>query len=142
MIGYLNADALIDAAFRIAVRDQGVALADIPPAVLAQARSEARAEAFGTGTLIQSVIAPVLLLIFVIVMRTGRNWARIVVSVLSGLGLLAGIFVLFMIASLFVEAGPVWVALLVMIVVQLLLYVVANVFMYRPDANRWFAGTA
>lgn len=76
-------------------------------------------------------------LLFTFKMRQGRNWARIVLTIVSA------IYVLFWLISLggigqMVSAGIVGLVSVVLGVVQLLLIVGALYFMFRPAANQYF----
>jgi len=65
-------------------------------------------------------------LVFVFLMRGGRNWARIVLAVLGGLGVLLGLI------GLAIGGGSITGLL------QLLLLIGAIVTMFLPPANAWF----
>ncbi|MET1075116.1 MAG: hypothetical protein ABWY11_20890 [Umezawaea sp.] len=80
----------------------------------------------GAGLL---VVVYGLWLMFVLFMRSGKNWARIVLAVLSGLWLIT---TLIGIAS----AGGIGI---VLDVIQIALVVAAVYFMFRPSANAYFA---
>lgn len=67
-------------------------------------------------------------LVFVFLMRGGRNWARIVLAVFGGLGVLFGLFSL----AVNPAAGSITGLL------QLLLLIGAIVAMFLPAANAWF----
>jgi hypothetical protein len=67
-------------------------------------------------------------LMFVLFMRSGKNWARIVLAVLSGLWL---------VSTLFGLAGSNAIGL-VLDLVQVALVVAAVYFMFRPAANAYF----
>jgi hypothetical protein len=66
--------------------------------------------------------------IFVFLMRVGRNWARIVLAVLGGLGVLGLLIGLPGATGVRLIAGS----------LQLLLLIGAIVTMFRPAANAWF----
>lgn len=68
------------------------------------------------------------LIVFVYLIRGGRNWARIVLAVIGGLGLLFGLLGL---------AGASGLSVLLALI-QLLLLTGAIVTMFRPAANAWF----
>jgi hypothetical protein len=70
-----------------------------------------------------------LFVLFAYKMRAGRNWARIVLTVLGGLSI---VFTLIGISS---TDG----LTLVVRLIQAVLTLVAIYFMFRPDANRYFA---
>lgn len=61
-------------------------------------------------------------------MRKGRNWARIVLAVIGGLGVLSGFY------SLTTESG----GQLALTVVSLIVVIGAIVTMFLPGANPWF----
>ncbi|MBW0009328.1 MAG: hypothetical protein JO063_04270, partial [Pseudonocardiales bacterium] len=65
-------------------------------------------------------------LVFVFLMRGGRNWARIVLAVLGGLGVLLGLI------GLAIGGGSITGPL------PLLLLIGAIVTMFLPPANAWF----
>jgi hypothetical protein len=75
------------------------------------------------------VIVYGLWLMFVLFMRSGKNWARIVLAVLSGLWL---------VTTLFGIAAATGVGI-VLDLVQVALVVGAVYFMFRPAANAFFA---
>ena len=68
-------------------------------------------------------------LFFILKMRAGRNWARIVLTVLGAISVLGALFVL---------GQPQPAATLVTSVLSLLLVVGAIVMMYHKGANPWF----
>lgn len=67
-------------------------------------------------------------LFFAFKMRSGRNWARIVLTVLGVLGVLAG---LYSIATAFTIGS-------VLNIISIVVVVAAIVFMYKPAANAYF----
>ncbi|WP_229053625.1 hypothetical protein [Aeromicrobium sp. Leaf350] len=75
--------------------------------------------AFGVGIAI----------LFIYFLNKGANWARIVYSVLTGLGILFGIYGLF---------GSQPVALLLLGIVSLVVSVAVLVFLWRPDSNAFY----
>ncbi len=89
-------------------------------------------ESFMTGAFVVAAVIGLLFfvaeLVFVFLMRGGRNWARIVLAVLGGL------FVLFGLIGLAVSPGAGSVTGLL----QLLLLIGAIVTMFLPAANAWF----
>ncbi|MDQ3887276.1 MAG: hypothetical protein M3308_09805, partial [Actinomycetota bacterium] len=70
-----------------------------------------------------------LTLLFIFKMRAGRNWARIVLTVLGALSVLSALFRLG-------QPQPAW--SLVTSVLSMLLVVGAIVMMYAKAANPWF----
>ncbi len=89
-------------------------------------------ESAATVGLIVGIVIGLLILaaelVFVFLMRGGRNWARIVLAVLGGLGVLFGLVGLAGITGS-MGAGS---------LVQLLLLIGAIVTMFLPAANAWF----
>lgn len=89
-------------------------------------------ESITTGALVVGAVIGLLLviaqIIFVFLMRGGRNWARIVLAVLGGLAVLA---------ALIGVAGTTG-AMGAGSLLQLLLQVGAIVTMFLPAANAWF----
>jgi len=89
-------------------------------------------ESVTTGALVAGIVIGLLIvvaeLVFVFLMRGGRNWARIVLAVLGGLGVLFGLIGL---------AGATG-SMLAIAVPQLLLLIGAIVAMFLPAANAWF----
>lgn len=84
--------------------------------------------AFGLGLLLLFLAVQI---IFVFLMRGGRNWARIVMAVLGGLFLLFGLVGLLL--------GPTsGSGFSVLGLLQVLLVTGAIVMMFRPAANLWF----
>lgn len=106
--------------------------ADAINQVLAQnpAADQSTIESAMTNGLVVGVVLALLVMVaevvFVFLMRGGRNWARIVLAVLGGLGVVFGLIVLA------TGAGSV-IGLL-----QLLLLIGAIVTMFLPAANAWF----
>ncbi|MDQ4104488.1 MAG: hypothetical protein M3186_12535 [Actinomycetota bacterium] len=89
-------------------------------------------ESVATGALVTGAVIGLLLVvaqvIFVFLMRGGRNWARIVLAVLGGLVVLFGL-VGFAGTTGAMSAGS---------LLQLLLLIGAIVTMFLPAANAWF----
>lgn len=75
--------------------------------------------------LIFNLVFAALILVFAWIMRAGRNWARITLTVLGGISL---ILILLGIGSLNIVS-----------IIQLVLTVVAIYLMFRRDANEFFA---
>ncbi|MGH3829001.1 MAG: hypothetical protein ACRDRS_00900 [Pseudonocardiaceae bacterium] len=102
--------------------------------VLAQnpAADQSTIESAATTALIVGVVLGLLVvfaeIVFVFLMRGGRYWARIVLAVLGGLGVLFGLL------GLAVNPGAESVTGLL----QLLLLIGALVTMFLPAANAWF----
>lgn len=80
------------------------------------------------GGIVIGLLFVVAQLVFVFLMRGGRNWARIVLAVLGGLSVLLGLI------GLAGAAGSTGASSLL----QLLLLVGAIVTMFLPAANAWF----
>ncbi|MGH3824368.1 MAG: hypothetical protein ACRDRA_16290 [Pseudonocardiaceae bacterium] len=83
--------------------------------------------AFSVG-LVLGLLFLAVQIVFVFLMRGGRNWARIVMAVLGGLSLLFGLI------GLLSFSGP----MLVTGLLQFLLLIGAIVTMFLPAANAWF----
>jgi uncharacterized membrane protein len=75
------------------------------------------------------IIIAGLFLLFAYKMRAGRNWARITLTVLGALSILFTIL----------GVGNSGVASLIVSLIQAALILIAVYFMYRPDANQYFA---
>lgn len=85
------------------------------------------------GLIVGLVVALVIIglqVFFVFKMRAGRNWARIVLTVLAGLSLLSGLFGL---------TGGITAGSLISLV-SLAVLIAATYYMFRPAANAYFAG--
>jgi hypothetical protein len=102
------------------------ALAEDPS--LDRALIERVATGFFVGVLVTILVFIIAAFIFALLMRGGRNWARIVLAVLGGLAVLLGLL------GLVGSAGPA----LGMGVLQLLLLVGAIGTMFGSAANAWF----
>lgn len=93
---------------------------------------EAQLESITTTALIIAVIIGVLFsalqVLFAYFMRKGRNWARIVLAVFGGLGVLSGLY------SLATESG----GQLALSMISLLVVIGAIVTMFLAAANPWF----
>lgn len=97
-------------------------------AVLDPAAAE---QAANIGVIVGVVVALLLVvaqLALALLMRRGRNWARIVLAVLAALT------VLLLPLSVPTSTGPI----LAVTVIQTLLVLVATVYMFLPRANPWF----
>ncbi len=79
-----------------------------------------------------ALIFAALYLLFAFKMRQGRNWARITLTVLGGIGVLMGVL------GLLFSTGALGVLGLLLSIVQLVLIVAAIYFMFRPAANAYF----
>jgi hypothetical protein len=75
----------------------------------------------------------------VVFMRKGRSWARVVLTIVGVLGILANAASLFG-AGLLLTAGALGVVIVIAAAVQILLALGAIVFMYRGAAKPYFAG--
>ncbi len=102
----------------------------------------------GVVFLIISLILYAVVLFICIQMRAGRQWARITMAVLAGLGLLSGVVSFFSsLAVLGLAAGllgsyvsPVYTILsLVIGIAQIALLVIALVLMFRPTVKSYFS---
>ncbi len=90
---------------------------------------ESTFDAVLVGGLVFGLIVAALVLFFVFKMRAGRNWARIVLTVLGAINVLGGLFGL---------GQPQPALTLVTSVLSMLLIVGAIVMMYVKGADRWF----
>lgn len=110
-----------------------LSLDDIVDAVGTDLTSEER-DAARTAAIVGAIVALVIFggvwTVLAIFLRKGANWARIVLTVLSALGLLLGLLTL----------GNLPAVLLVIRLVQLALYVALIVFMWRPESSQYIAG--
>ncbi|MDV6011282.1 hypothetical protein [Haloechinothrix sp. LS1_15] len=98
---------------------------------------EGAAGAGETAGLILTLVLAAIFAVFAYLMRGGANWARIVLTVLGGLGLLFGLFGLITLQVYF-AIGFLGSLIGVMSLAQLAVTIVAIVFMYRTDANDYF----
>lgn len=89
--------------------------------------ARAMAIVFGVAALVIGVGIAILLLVFI---KKGANWARITFTVLTGLGLLLGLFNL-------TQGQPA--ILMILAVVYMALGVGALWFLWQKDSNAWFA---
>ncbi len=81
------------------------------------------------GAIVALVVGVALAALFAYFIAKGANWARIVYTVLLGLGILLNLFGLF---------GSQPAILLIITVLSLLLSVAIVFFLYRPDSNSYF----
>lgn len=111
--------------------------AELPPELSGE---EARA-ALAIGFIVFIVFTLVLLalsLLFVFKMRAGRNWARIVLTVLGGISLLFGLIGIGDTFALF-GLGVVGAIAALLSLAQLVIIAAAIYFMFRPAASAYFA---
>jgi heme A synthase len=125
ILTFVNLPAAMDAA----IAKQG----DVPGLSAEQLRSATQIGAIVGG--IVALVFVVLYILFIIKMRAGRNWARIVLTVLSALSVISTVFG---IGTVFSEGG-LGVVSGILTLVQLVLIVVAVYFMFRPASNAYFA---
>ncbi len=102
------------------------ALAEDPS--LDQALVQRMAKGFFVGVLVMFLVFVVATVVFALLMRGGRNWARIVLAVLGGLALLLSLFGLVGSAGSALGTG----------LLQLLLLIGAIATMFGSAANAWF----
>ncbi|WP_300011371.1 hypothetical protein [Pseudonocardia sp.] len=136
VVSFLTRDAQIDAGIRIALEGSGFTEADLPAGTIESIR--AAGEAQSNLSLVISIVILAVLAAAVVWMRKGRNWARIVLTVVGVLALLAGVFLLLG-AGLLLAVGGLGVVSVLLAAVQVALAIAAMVFMYRPDAKAFFA---
>jgi len=90
---------------------------------------ESAANAARTFAVIGGLLFTALYLLFVFMMRAGKNWARITLAVLGLIGIIGTL----------VQLRSVGVVTMLFGFVQLILILGAAYFMFRPDANEYFA---
>ncbi|WP_083886657.1 hypothetical protein [Actinoalloteichus spitiensis] len=133
VLGILAATAVfltIDTAVARQVAASGVS-AELGETVIGFARSTVLVAAT-----ISALLAG-LMILFVFMMRAGRNWARIVLTVLGALSVLGTLSDLGSLAANFEIGGP-GILLGILAVAQPLLIVGGVVMMYLADSNRYF----
>ncbi|GAA2569853.1 hypothetical protein [Pseudonocardia hydrocarbonoxydans] len=138
LVSFLGRDAFVEAGIQEGLRLAGATEADLPPGALDQAREQAAGSAL--GSLIVSLVIVAAVAAVIVQMRNGRNWARIVLTVLGVLGVLAGAVALIGL-SLLLGAGVLGLVVVLASAVQIILAVAAIVMMYRPAAKAYFART-
>ena len=92
------------------------------------------------GLVVAAVIGLVfvaLFLLFTFKMRAGRNWARILLTILGGLSILSSLIGIGGLGQMF-AAGPLGILSAVLSIVQLVVIAAAIVFMFRPAAGPYF----
>ncbi|CCH35297.1 proline-rich domain-containing protein [Actinosynnema sp. NPDC047251] len=89
------------------------------------------------GTAIFSIILFAVWVLIVFQMRNGANWARIVLAVLGGIGVISGLVGLAGFGLLF-SIGFFGVIQALLSLVSLAVTVGALIFMFKPDANHYF----
>lgn len=128
VIGFLSLESVINST----LERSGVDASSLPPGTLDAARA---------GALVGVSIGLVLLALVVgavFQMRKGRNWARIVLTILGGLSALSLILGFFSLGTT-LSLGALGVVSVLLSVVQFVLLVAAIVFMYRGAAQPYFA---
>jgi hypothetical protein len=117
--------------------------------ITAQAIADATARSLGVdpalvagsgpsyGGIIFQLLLSVLWIVVVLQMRKGANWARIVLTVLGGLGILFGLMGLAALGILF-AVGVFGAIQAVLGLVALVVEIAAIVFMFKSDSNRYF----
>jgi hypothetical protein len=93
----------------------------------------------GIGSVIFQVILVAVWLFFVWQMRTGQNWARIVLTVLGAINLLIGVIALFALGVLF-SIGGLGVLEFLFSLASLATIAAAIVYQFKADANPYFVG--
>lgn len=92
----------------------------------------------GYGSTIFSLVIFALIIACIFTMRSGANWARIVLTVLGVLSVLGALGSIAIGVSPF-SIGGLGIVQGLLQIVQVLLIIAAMVFMFRPDANQYFA---
>jgi hypothetical protein len=136
VVSFLTRDAQIAAGIRIGLEGSGFTEADLPAGTIEGIRAAGAAQS--NIALVISIVILAVLAAAVVSMRKGRNWARIVLTVVGVLALLAGVFLLLG-AGLLLAVGGLGVVSVLLAAVQVGLAIAAMVFMYRPDAKAFFA---
>ena len=136
VVSFLTRDALFDAGVQIGLEGTGFTEADLPAGALDEARAQGAAQA--NISLVFNVIVLGLIGAAVVAMRKGRNWARIVLTVVGVLALLGALFLLLG-AGLLLAVGGLGIVAVLIGAVSIGLAIAAMVFMYRPDAKVYFA---
>ncbi|MBB5954726.1 hypothetical protein FHS29_001296 [Saccharothrix tamanrassetensis] len=91
----------------------------------------------GYGGAIFSLILSAVWILIVFQMRNGANWARIVLAVLGGIGVIGGLVGLLSFGVLF-SIGFFGVIQALLSLVSLAVTIGALIFMFKPDANHYF----
>ncbi|MEV4317484.1 hypothetical protein [Actinocrispum sp. NPDC049592] len=95
-----------------------------------------------SGTVIFQIIIALGLVVLAVMMRNGAEWARIVLAVLDGLGVLFGLIALFGIGLVFTVTGGFGAVLLIFLLVQLAAQGATLFFLFQPDSNAYFKSAA
>ena len=131
VITFLSIDALITAGVEAA----GLGTGDLPAGVLEGARAGA------IGGVVVGLVLLALVAAAVFAMRNGRNWARILLTVLGVLSLLSGVYSLVS-AGQMLSLGVLGIVSVVLTAIQVVLIAAAIWFMFRPAAAAYFARSA
>ncbi|WP_232666677.1 hypothetical protein [Pseudonocardia sp. TRM90224] len=113
-----------------------LASAGLTPEQVEQAETFVRISQIIGSVIIMCVVA--FLVVAAFLMRAGQNWARILLTIVSGLAALLITVGLVLLPGLRSVAGTFDLIFLVMIVGQVVAYVVAIFLMFRPAANAFF----
>ncbi|WP_367134601.1 hypothetical protein [Saccharothrix sp. HUAS TT1] len=89
------------------------------------------------GSLIFSLVLSVVWILVVMQMRKGANWARILLTVLGALSVIAGLLGLLALGVMF-SIGFLGAIQALLGLVQLAITIAAIVFMFKSDSNRYF----
>lgn len=106
---------------------------------LEQQNAQMTEEAAQAGIVVGIVIGLVLVAIWLAIafqMRKGRNWARIVLAVLGGIGVIMSVIGM---ADAFSLPGVAGFTVGVLEIVSTLLVIAAIYFMFRPESNAYFS---
>ncbi len=90
---------------------------------------ESAANTVKTFAVVGGLLFTALYLLFVFMMRAGKNWARITLAVLGLIGIIGTLTQLQSVGAMSVVFG----------FIQVILILGAAYFMFRPDANQYFA---
>ncbi|MFC0114895.1 hypothetical protein [Kibdelosporangium aridum] len=93
---------------------------------------------YNGGSVVFSVLISAGLFVIAVMMRNGAEWARIVLAILTGLGLLFGLIALFGIGLLFTVLGGFGAVLLIFLIVQVAALAATMYFLFQPESNAYF----
>lgn len=94
------------------------------------------------GTVFIDIVVAAGLFVLAVMMRNGAEWARIVLAVLCGLGLLFGLIALFGISLIFTVTGGFGALLLIFLIIRLAALGATLFFLFQPDSNAYFKSAA
>ncbi|MGI5128664.1 hypothetical protein ACQEVB_17775 [Pseudonocardia sp. CA-107938] len=116
--------------------DATIASGQVPPGVTTEQFRQITTVIL-VGIAVVWLIFLALYVLFLFKMRAGRNWARIVITILGAIAVLFTLFGIGSIGQTF-AMGPIGVVSGVLSIVQLLTIIAGIVFMFRPAAGPYF----